>query len=408
MNDLKTDQDVVFSSAGVLTSAGSDMQAHWNALQYEPTGAYELKNFRPNDFLSDRRMLKAVSKVDAYGLVAIENVIKNAAYDKETIDPWRTGLFVGAPPSTPWDNENYFEAMRESRRPDGTACVRKFGETCMGARPTTLLLGLPNNVLCYGAILLGAKGPNSNYTSGEVSGTMAVINAANRIRYGRIDSAVAGGFSGHNEAIIRSMLSQNQLLASGESAANQPPVLRPYDSSHPGTQIADGSIFYLLETRSAAIKAGRSPLATFISGANGSETKGGFVQTRKPPVLAETIKRCLKQANVNEQDVGLIFTAGTGIPSLDSLELASIDMVFGETAEKPAVGTLSRAFGNLMEAGGLLEIGLAARVFDEGKIHSSMSVAEGYSKVVNPNKPYSLILRSSVFSDASVLLIRNH
>ena len=168
-------------AAGLVSSVGVGTVVHAAAIRGGESNqgclGGPMSGFNPVPFLSDRKMMKAVSSVDAIGLVAIEDL--KASMQSKTnlatveVSPWRTGLYVGAPSAFASDNENYLAAVTSSSNSSGDVSMSQFGQDCMSSRPNTLLIGLPNNVLCYGSVILGINGPNSNYTSGEMSGAPA-------------------------------------------------------------------------------------------------------------------------------------------------------------------------------------------------------------------------------------------
>jgi 3-oxoacyl-[acyl-carrier-protein] synthase II len=390
---------VVVTGVGILSSAGDSVEQHLEALKNAAPkkGAeeYKLAGVKAAKYLSDKRMLKVVSKTDSYGLIGVENAKKDAAYENGMHDTWRLGVYIGAPAATAWNNENYFDAVRESAGSDGAPRESEFGKTCMNARPTTLLLGLPNNVLCYAAIILDAKGPNSNYTSCETSGHLAVLNATRRIQSGRIDAAVGGGFSAHTEPVVENMLVQNGITK------------RQVTDSGSGTTLADGSVFFILEDQEKAAARGARVHAEIVGGAISNEGQSGFLRIGENPKLINAMTRCLNDAGVKASEVGLVLTSGTGLDLLDQAERKAVDVVFNDLSEKPAVGSLGKITGNLMEAGGLQEVVLAPKLFSEGKLPESMQVSEGCSNKIDSSKPYTLITRGSMFGNWSCLLVKN-
>lgn len=165
----------------------------------------DLSGFKAAQHVSDRRILKAVSHRDGYGLAAVEQVkSKSDAWDNH--DPERSGVFVGACPSSVTDNENYIPAVKACVDTSGQYIEGHFGGQCMRSRPTTLLLGLPNNVLCYASLILDARGPNNNFTAGGVSSLMALASAKRSLTRGRLDRAVAGGYTYDSDPVRQATL----------------------------------------------------------------------------------------------------------------------------------------------------------------------------------------------------------
>jgi len=185
--------DIVLTGIGMISASGRNYAANRAAFDQPTTrhshSDYQVLNFNPAPYLTDRKVVKSVSSRDVLGLVAFEECIKEAGVHPSAnavMNPERVGLYVGAPPSATTDNANYQEAIAQSSTSAGKLVEADFGLNFRSANPTTLLAGLPNNVLCYGAKTLDARGPNSNYTALEVSGHLAVIGAVRAMRLGRL------------------------------------------------------------------------------------------------------------------------------------------------------------------------------------------------------------------------------
>jgi 3-oxoacyl-(acyl-carrier-protein) synthase len=349
----------------------------------------DLQDFKAAPHITDRRMLKAVSNVDAIGLAAIEGLCKDVEYKQGTYPAERVGLYVGAPPATSYDNEPYMDALKASKDREGRVSATIFGKNCMSSRPTTLLLGLPNNVLCYGAMILDAKGPNSNYTAQGLSGQLAVINAARRIQRGKLDLAVAGGFNLHSEPVnsrIFKKLGLTDLVT------------------------ADGAAFVSLERREAATSRGAKVLATYLAGATASDGMGPLMLDVNGEAYEGAIRRALAQANVGVQDIGLVLASGTGVSRVDACEFSVLSRVFANARDLPAVGSFFPALGHMMEASGLLELGLLSWLYELGELPSHVMASDPqgprWPSRIDSSKPYALILKASPWGEYGCVVAR--
>lgn len=419
--------DVVITGAGMVTANGFGLEHHWQllmsgALDMSTRADYSLDDFQAAPFLTDRRMLKAVSQPDAIGLAALEGLAKDAKLAAGAVPPERFGLYVGAPPASAFDNEFYADAMR-SAMIDGKVSDKQFGKACMSSRPTALLIGLPNNVLCYGAMVLDARGPNSNYTQGATSGMMAVINGARRVRRGQIDAAVAGGFAAHTEPVNYRIYDSMGYLrpeedrdsAVGLDAVERraaPYHIRPFAAAgQTGTIIADGAAFVALESQSGAAQRGAKTLATYISGALTADGMGPARFDRDGHALQRAIEQALAQGGVAARDVGLVLACASGIPDVDQVELSVLSRVLAKARDLPALGCSSRVFGNLMEAGGVADLALVPLLFATGEIPATMraeaSDANPFkSPTIDPKKPYALVVRTSPWGEHACIVLR--
>jgi 3-oxoacyl-[acyl-carrier-protein] synthase II len=410
MNNQSNPNEVVITGVGMVTSKGVGLEANANAMKnpqvVKDQESYSLKNFKPVSYLSDKRMLKAVSEVDAYGLVATEELKKNSAYVPEQQNPDRVGIYVGASPASVFDNQNYFQPIRETLDADGQVVVSEFGKTFVGARPTTLLVGLPNNVLCYAAMIFNAKGPNSNYTNLETSGHLALNRAAQYVALNKLDYAVAGGCTAHTDPCATGALRTANYLktANGEESF----TINPYQAEQSGTIMADGSVFVSLERRSAAEKRNAEVLATFVACHQASEATGPGITVNSDEAIVHCIESTLKSGGISAADVGVVFTTGYGIAEVDAVEMSAIKKVFTHSQDI-ALATSAKVWGNLMESGGVGEVGLAKWLLrdENGQIPQSMQLQGlGFAATWSPSKPHALILRVSPQGDCSALLIR--
>ena len=393
-----SDNDVVITGCGAVSAAGFGLDAHWQRLGQEgrplPRAARTLATFKAAPYLSDRRMLKAVSAADAIGLAALEGLVKDLGGRPNCYGADRVGLYVGAPPASVFDNEPYGEAMGAARGADGHCDVTAFGATCMGARPTTLLMGLPNNVLCYGAMLLEARGPNSNYTATAVSGHLALVNAARRIERGALDLAVAGGFTAHTEPVNAAAFWQQGLARDDDGAGD-------------GLALADGATFIALERRQAAAARGARPLATFVAAALANDATGPLSADPTGAALEVAVRRALTAAGVDAAQIGLILAGAGGTMSVERMELDVLSRVFAKVRAQPALGAFPRALGHMMEAGGLLELALLPRLYAAGEIPRGAAVSTaGFGTQIDGARPYALVLVTSPWGDISCIVAR--
>ena len=86
-----------------------------------------------------------------------------------------------------------------------------------------LLRSLPNNVLCHVGIRHDLKGPNACITNHSVSGSLAIIEAAQALRTGEGERAVAVG---HDTPIEPQMV----LYYHGVGLLTED-ALRPFDAA---------------------------------------------------------------------------------------------------------------------------------------------------------------------------------
>ena len=113
-----------------------------------------------------------------------------------------------------------------------------------------LLRTLPNNVLGHIGIKYRLKGPNACITNHSCGGAPAVIEAAEALRAGEADRAVAVG---HDTPIEPQMVLYYYRL--GLLAASE---LLPFDARRDGSLFGEGAGALVLETEASAAARGRA------------------------------------------------------------------------------------------------------------------------------------------------------
>lgn len=402
--------DVVFTGIGMITSHGCGIEANLEALENPPmrTAAedYYVRGFDPAPHLSDRKVVKVVSARDVLGLVAFENSVRNAGVKKEAINPDRTGLYIGAPPSACTDSLNYAEGIEASRNAYGDLQEDAFGLHYRSASPTTLLTGLPNNVLCYGSKTLDARGPNSNYTCLETSGHLSIIGAARAMRLGRLDCAIAGGYSAHTDPVHTASVRRRGLLKNPSTGSF---AITPYRSvkEAEGTITAEGAAFVAMELREVAAARGAIPFATLLASGMSSDAKGPFATDRTTGSFPSLLRRVLNQGGVDASRVGVILLTGSGIAAVDTIELSAVRDLLSQEKIQPPLATTAPVWGNLMEAGGVGELGLLKYAFKTGRLPRSTLIGDSdTSAQFNRDRDVALILRASPWGEYTCLVVR--
>ena len=112
--------ELVISGLGAFSSRGYGLDAHWHALTDPPENMrredYFLSGVQIRDYITDRRMLKAISTLDGIGLASILGLKTDLKYEELSYDPYRVGIYVGSVPSSLTSIEPYLEAMSSTER----------------------------------------------------------------------------------------------------------------------------------------------------------------------------------------------------------------------------------------------------------------------------------------------------
>lgn len=354
---------IVVTGCGCITASGADVGATWEAVVSGDSGiqpvsswdatdwkyslAGEIKNYQPRTLLSDRKLLKVISRQDVLGLSAVDQALEDSGileYRDSLEDPTsfndRTGVFVGSPGTKYRQQHDYLQSLAEA---GGDMSV--FGSEAMDqVHPMWLLRTLPNNVLAYTGIGHGFKGANENVTAHGISGAQAIAEACRYLRAGAIDRAVVVGYDSVSEPEALVYYASMGLLS--------PRALRPFDRDRDGTILGEGAGAMVLEARDEAAKRGATIFGEVLGTSVSSE--GGILSVSEDGAgLVQAIRVSLEDAGLQPDDIGMITAHANGSKPSDASEAIAISEVFGASTV-PVTG-FKWSLGHTVAASGVIE-----------------------------------------------------
>ncbi len=140
--------------------------------------------------LPDRKAIKLMTRPVQFGVAAA----LEAWPSEPVIDtpPERRAMYVGSAVAV--DEDWTFRDPINASIVDGAFDMVRFaGPGHDVLNPLWLVRGLSNNVLAFTALFRNIQGPNDNFEAGEAGPLIAVATAAEELRAGRADVALAGG-----------------------------------------------------------------------------------------------------------------------------------------------------------------------------------------------------------------------
>ncbi|HEY7943242.1 MAG: beta-ketoacyl-[acyl-carrier-protein] synthase family protein [Burkholderiales bacterium] len=331
----------------------------WNTGGWPVRVAAEMPDFNPRALVEDRKLHKLIRRSDMFGLYAASQAIDAAGLmaprdrlDGEAAAAFsdRSGLYVGSGGGAYMSQYEFFPLMSEAGG-ELPAFGRDLGNE---VNPMWLLRTLPNNVLCHVGIKYSLKGANACITNHSAGGTLAVIEAAEALRQGEADRAVAVGHDAPIEPQMLLYYHQCGLLA--------PDTVRPFDVARSGSVFGEGAGALALETEDTATKRGAAVVGEVLGGGYAAEARGLLAIRDDGDGLARAIAQALDDAGLAPADIGMIVAHGNGTPLSDLSEAAAVRAVFGSGSGAPPLTAFKWATGHLIAAAGIMEtvIALAA------------------------------------------------
>jgi 3-oxoacyl-[acyl-carrier-protein] synthase II len=363
--------EVVITGLGVLSPIGIGREAFWDALcrgrsgvgritLFDPSAlpiqiAAEVRDFDPKAHIANRKSLKVMCRDAQLGVAAATMACRDAGIAPGAVDPDRFGVILGA--------DRICNAMDDSEATyrgcmvDHTFDFRRWGTEGMSRSfPLSFLKVLPNMIASHVSIVQDARGPNNTIHEAEVSGLLAVDEAAQVVRRGWADVMIAGGAS----SLMNPFDCIRRCVTGILSPRQEDPAaaVRPFDARRDGQVWGEGAAAFILESRRHAEARGAKILGAILSSAVTCEPcpRGGAITGSG---LRRAMGLALDRAGLSGRGISHVNAHGLGAIWEDELEARAIHDVLPTapvTAPKSYFGNLGAACGTMEMAVSLLSL----------------------------------------------------
>jgi 3-oxoacyl-[acyl-carrier-protein] synthase II len=382
---------VAVTGVGIVSALGATRETTWQrmvegACGVRPVTLFEVTGYRSQvaaevplaDMESDETPLqrRRLSRADRIGLRAADEALADAGLLDAPFDRRRVGVMLGAGTADLIRNESYFFTTLDAgiTRARPSQAWNHFANT-------------PGDVI---AERHGFEGQRACVAAACSSSTIAIGQAMDAIRLGRLDAAIAGG----TDALAR-------LTYSGFNALRlmDPGPCRPFDRSRAGMNMGEGAGMLLLEDMEHARRRGARIYAELAGYSLGCEA---FHPTAPQPdgrPIADVVQRALADAGVDSADVDHVNAHGTATPQNDLAEAKAFRTVFGERVARLPVTSLKSMIGHCLGAAGALEAAVMVLTVARGLIPPTINHAEtdpACAVDVVANVPREVLVRCAV------------
>jgi 3-oxoacyl-[acyl-carrier-protein] synthase II len=290
---------------------------------------------------------------------------EEAALGQAKVEPTRAGVFL-ATWFTFYDLSSfvrYLDGVGSGQRPH-VMDQEKANIRCVETmNPVDYSLKvLPNLTAGHLAIFHQAQGCSRLIADGWRGGLLAVAQAAQAIRYGELDVALAGGSESPLEEGIFCELSTLAAVArdDGEPAR----MCRPFDARRRGLVPGEGAGVVVLEERGHALDRGAA-LYGEIAG-SGCAAPGPTGHRERSLGLA--MKKALEESKLGPEEVDFIHANGDSTLENDRAEWEALKSLFGARATAFPVTATKSLHGHLLSASGAAELISCLIMLDQGVI----------------------------------------
>lgn len=374
-------QEILITGMGTVSPLGVGLGPFWTALDSGHSGVIEraefagtdwpfriaapLQGFDPKQLVKPRKALKVMCPPIQSGCAAANLAIEQAGIAPEQLNPDRIATVFGTEVfiSDPREIGNaFFKCLVDGKYQHslwGTAGIAEI-------EPLWMLKYLPNMVASHISIALDARGPSNSICQGDASSLLSIIEAAELLKRGWADVAVAGGTGSnlqHFTMIYRGRDTYSHRVGAPQQAS------RPFDRERDGMVAGEGAGAIVLETATHLAARNGTPQARLAGWAQGfcpSESP------RFPERIAEVCADALARAGLQPQDLDQWNAHATSQPLVDAWEATAI----ARLAPDVPVVALKHNFGHLGPGSGTIELVGGILALQHGRLPGAINFIE--------------------------------
>jgi 3-oxoacyl-[acyl-carrier-protein] synthase II len=352
---------VAVTGLGIVSSVGSDLDRFFGWLcEGEPAPVRTpVQGFDPAAWLTAKQIRRS-DPFARYAVAAARLAFTDGG--APAVPPARAGVVFG----NAYGGTESLAAEAALLASDGPEAVSPF----------LAVAALEASAPAMVSIDLGWQGPSKIIATACASGTHAVGEAADLIRFGRCDVAVAGGTQGRiTDLLMASYRNLRVLSTSG--------WVRPFDRRRDGFVFAEGAAALLLEPLDAAVARGARVYAEVLGWGHTSDGVGMVSPSGDGAVAC--IEAAIADAGIAPDDLVHVNAHGTGTLRNDEVEAQSLHRALGR--RPPAVTSIKRLLGHAAAAAGAFEAVTAALA-----VHHGLAPSLGTDVEPDPDLDLDLVI----------------
>jgi 3-oxoacyl-[acyl-carrier-protein] synthase II len=368
---------VWITGIGVVTPIGTGRTRFAEGLRAARSPVGRIDRFDPSPFRShvaaqvddfdpgahmNPKTARQLDRFSQFGLVSGRLALEDASLspgENGSAARERIGIYLGSALGgvayAEIQHERYMERGIKSVAPNLALAV--FG----GAAPANL------------GIALGVHGPILSTANSCASGAVALGEALDAIRAGRIDAALAGGAEVPLSPLAFGAFDIIRALSTN---SNDDPehAARPFDAARDGFVMGEGAALLVLEAEEVARARGAEPYAELM-GYGSTSDAFHMVQPRadgREAARAATI--ALDDGGVDPGEIDYVNAHASSTPIGDVAEARAIARALGERAATVPVSGTKALYGHPLGASGAIEAAICAMAIRDGWAPASVNL----------------------------------
>lgn len=226
------------------------------------------------------------------------------------------------------------------------------------------------------AYTLGLAGPALTVDSSCASALAAFHVAVRSVQNGDCDLALAGGVNVLGSPGFFVEFSKQHALSDDGHC-------RPYSAQASGTVWAEGAAMFVLQRKSAALRAGRQVVAEVRATAVNQDGRSAGLSAPSGDAQVRLFRRAMTQAGIRPEEVGMVEGHGTGTRLGDRTELRSLAQTYGDAAPGGGalLGSVKSNVGHALAASGALGLAKVVVAAEHGAIPPTLHAADASPEI---------------------------
>lgn len=250
--------------------------------------------------------------------------------------------------------------------------VREFGSMLIDndmsqLNATTYIRMMSHTSAVNMSVYFGLKGLTLPTSSACTSGSMAIGQAYEAIKYGKQTVMFAGGaeeLSAAGAAVFDVLLATSGMNDQPEKSP------RPFDTDRDGLVVGEGAGCLILEEYEHALARGAKIYAEIVG--YGSNTDGQHVTRPDSEMMGRCMTLALKDAEMTADEIGYVSAHGTSTDQGDIAETQATARILG----KKPISSLKSYFGHTLGACGAIEAWLSIEMMHRQAFMPTLNLDE--------------------------------
>ena len=316
------------------------------------TMAAEIRNFEIRKYLETEKTY--LDRSSQLALAALSLALRDAGIDPASWQGRKPGLVLGTAFGSLETMTIFFADLLQK----GPRLVKPF----------LFPHAYANTAISLAAIEFGLDGFHLNFSSGMISGACAVLAAYDRIRLGKEEVILAGGYEALSTALFLGYESQKE-LSPGPGGTEH---CAPFGRSRNGFVLGEGSGVIALEELEHALRRGAHIYAE-ICGAGLAASSPATPAPSNAPCRAMT--QALRAADISPGESLYVLANANGSIIGDRAEGQALRHLFGENP-RCRIGTVKPMLGETLGAAGALQIVSAVVAIEKKHLPPALNLEE--------------------------------